>query len=89
MIRAHEAIPVVEVETIVATHLFVMLDMIGRRVDELADPRFHQPVRVVFIAHMTKDIEGDLPDHEDQEGKWVHRKSEDQEREDRCLHSCF
>jgi hypothetical protein len=33
MIRAHEAIPDIEIEPVVTAHLFVMLNVIGGRVE--------------------------------------------------------
>ena len=85
VIRAHETIPDIEVESIVAAHLFVMLDVIGGCVQHFAQPGFHQPLGEVFIAGVTEHIEDDLPDHEGKEGQRMHRHGEDQQREDAGL----
>ncbi len=86
VVRAHEAVPVVEVEAVVAAHLLVMLDVVGRRVQQLAEPRFHEPGGEVFIAGVTDDIEDNLPDHEGKERQRMHGHGEDQQREDAGLH---
>ena len=86
VIRAHEAVPVVEVEAVVAAHFLVMLDVIGRRVQQLAKPGLHEPVREVFKAGVAADVEDNLPDHEGKEGQWMHRYGEDKEWEDAGLH---
>ena len=38
VVGAHEAVPHVEVEAVVSTHLFMVLNVMGGRVDDLTQP---------------------------------------------------
>jgi hypothetical protein len=49
-----------------------MLGLVGGRVEQLAEPRFHELWRELFIASVADDIEGDLPDHEGEKRQRMH-----------------
>src|SRR5262249_61656473 len=46
LVGAHEPVPDVEVEAIVAARRFVVHRVVGRRVEQEAQPRGHQPARM-------------------------------------------
>src|SRR6478736_6583722 len=73
MIRAHEAVPDIEIEAVVAAEFLMVLDVISRRVEKLSQPRIHEPARMIFIAGVAGDIVDDLPEHEDHESEGMHR----------------
>ena len=71
VVGAHPAVPEVEVEAVVALEAVVVLDVVGRGVEELAQPGIHEPARVELVAGMAGHVEGDLPKHEETEGARV------------------
>ena len=85
MVGAHEAIPDIEVEAVIAAHFFVVLNVVRGCVDDFSQPRLHEPARMVFVAGVTDDIEGDLPDHEGKKRQWMHGQGEGQQGENASL----
>lgn len=69
----HEAVPNVEVESVVAAHHFVMHYVIGRRVEEETKQGIHEPSGVELEPGMAGDVEDDLPEHDQPEGGWMRR----------------
>ena len=61
MIRAHPAVPEVEVEAEVTFEAVVVLDVVRGGVQELAEPGIHQPLGVELVAGVAGDVLGDLP----------------------------
>ena len=72
MVGSHETIPDIQVEPVVSFESLMMHDVIGRCVDDLAQPRVHQPTWRVLVAGVPRHIVNDLPKHEQAEGVKVH-----------------
>ena len=89
MVGAHPAVPVVEVEAVVPLEALVVLDVVRRGVQELAEPGIHEPLGVELVAGVAGDVEGDLPEHEDAERSGVDRHGQGDEREDARLDDGF
>ena len=85
MVGAHPAVPEVEVEAVVPLEAVVVLDVVGRGVEELAQPGIHEPTRMEFVAGMASHVEGYLPKHEEAEGARVDGHQQHREREDAGL----
>src|SRR5215213_5660544 len=73
VVGAHEAIPNIEIDAIVAAHLFVMHCVMSGGIEEKLQWSLHEPMGVNLVAAVSKDVVGQLPDHEDYEGKWMDR----------------
>lgn len=76
VIGAHPAIPVVEVESEVPLKTIVVLDVVSGSVEEFAEPAIHQPAGMEFVAGVARDVEGDLPKHEEAERSRVDGEGE-------------
>ena len=80
MVGAHEAVPEIEVDAVVAAHFFVMHRVVGGGIEEKLQWSFHEPAGVNLVAGVSKDVVGKLPHHEDCEGEiakagWIGIKS--------------
>ena len=52
VVGSHETIPDIQVQPVVSFERLMMHDVIGGRIDDLAQPRVHQPARRVLVASM-------------------------------------
>lgn len=69
VVRAHQAIPEIEVEAVVAADFFVVHRVRRRCVDKVAqEPGIDKAPVIIFVAGVPDHIEEHLPDHEDTEG---------------------
>ena len=89
VIRAHEAIPDIEVETVVPPHLFVVHDVVGGGVQDPFEGSVHEAAGVEFIAGVSEDIEDDLPHHEEDKSDGVDGNQQGGERKNAGLDECF
>jgi len=79
MIRSHQPIPQIEIEPVVPTHLFMVHDVIGRGVEKVTERGIHQPSRMEFESGVSRDVEDDLPQHDESERRRMdgHRQCHD------------
>src|SRR4030095_6924237 len=73
VVGAHEAIPEIEVDAVVAVHFFVMHCVVGGGIEEKLQWSLHEPTGVKLVAGVATDVVGKLPHHEDCEGEWMDR----------------
>src|SRR5690348_14380073 len=76
MVRAEQSIPEVEIQSVVCPEAFVMHGMVRGRVQELSHPGAEKPARKDLEPAMSEHVERDLPGHEDEEGRRMHRNGE-------------
>src|SRR5215475_3157083 len=86
MVRSHEPVPDVEINTIIAAPLFMVLRMIRRRVHEFAQPRVQEPRRVKLVTGVTEHGLCGPPHHEEPECQRMHRHAEDQQGKEARMH---
>src|SRR5688572_15931011 len=77
VVGTQQPVPEVEVETEVCAVGFVMLRVMRRSIQQKSEGRAKEPARKEFVAAVTKDVEGDLPEHEDREGQGMNRQREE------------
>jgi hypothetical protein len=73
VIRAHQAVPDVEVQPEVGPKAFVVHGVVRRRVQELTDPGVQKPAGKDFVPAVPQHVERNLPDHEQQERRRMDR----------------
>lgn len=64
VVGAHDAVPDVEIDAVVSIGLFVVHDVVGGGVEQVAQPAFHHPAGVKFKSCMPQDVVENLPPHE-------------------------
>jgi len=73
VVGAHEAVPEIEVDAVVAAQFFVMHGVVCGGIDEKLQRSLDEPAGVKLLTGVTKDVVGDLPHHEDCEGERMDR----------------
>src|SRR5437016_6109706 len=72
MVGPHPPVPHVEIQPKICPVALVMHGMMRRRIEKSAAPRLQKPRWENLVAAMAKDIERDLPGHEEQKGqRWT------------------
>ena len=89
MVGAHEAIPEIEVNAVVAAHFFMVHRVVGGGIKEKLQGSLHEPTGVKLVAGVSKDVVGKLPHHEDSECEWMDRDQERGEWKDAGLDQGF
>jgi len=85
VVGAHPAVPEVEVEAEVPFEAVVVLDVVRRGAEELAEPGIHEPLGVELVASVASDGDGDLKEPEQAEGDRVNGQGERHEWDDAGL----